>query len=69
MKWIPMYKPTKEQMKALERAVELAKTGDRTMFSEMEAKNLEELYDNLKSDLDIKKFREKITRCWDFSRC
>ena len=56
-------------MKALERAVELAKTSDRTMFSEMEAKNLEELYDNLKSDLDIKKFREKITRCWDFSRC
>ena len=56
-------------MKALKRAVELAKSGDRSMFSEMEAKNLEELYDNLKSDLDIKKFREEITRCWDFSRC
>ena len=69
MKWIPMCKPTEEQMKALERAVELAKTSDRTMFSEMEVKNLEELYDNLKSDLDIKKFREEITRCWDFSRC
>ena len=60
---------TEEKLKALKRAVDLAKSGDRSMFSEMEAKNLEELYDNLKSDLDRKKFREEITRCWDFSRC
>ena len=46
---------TEEQLMALKRAVDLAKTGDRTMFSEMEAKNLEELYDNLKSDLDRKR--------------
>lgn len=59
---------TEEQLMALKRAVDLAKTGDRTMFSEMEAKNLEELYDNLKSDLDRKKFRQEITRYWDFSR-
>ena len=63
------WKPTKEQLAALKRAVELGKMGDHTMFSENEVKNLEELYDNLKSDLDIKKFREEITRCWDFSRC
>ena len=59
---------TEEQLMALKRAVDLAKTGDRTMFSEMEAKNLEELYNNLKSDLDRKKFREEITRYCDFSR-
>ena len=59
---------TEEQLMALKRAVDLAKTGDRTMFSEMEAKNLEELYNNLKSDLDRKKFRQEITRYWDFSR-
>lgn len=57
---------TEEQLMALKRAVELAKSGDRTMFSKMEAKNLEELYNNLKSDLDRKKFRKEITRYWDF---
>lgn len=41
-------KPTKEQLAALKRAVELGKMGDRTMFSENEVKNLEELYDILK---------------------
>ena len=42
------FRITEEQLMALKRAVDLAKTGDKSMFSEIESKNLEELYDYLK---------------------